>query len=196
MKLKNEEIDFIRYNYLDLTAEEIHFYLTNKYNKRRTLKTVQTKIKEFQIKDEKNKKNRQRLKLQAEENPHKYRAIILYKGALERTKAKEKKYNISIPFDITPEWIEEKLKSGICEVSGTSLYVKPYKAKEDQIGYEKIHPRAASLDQINPGAGYTKDNVRVICDCLNKLFSDKHDGEIFNIVNNFVNKTKREIKLC
>jgi len=128
--------------------------------------------------DKAREKNRQK----ANEDLLTYRATTLYKGALDRTKLKNARTGKEHPFDITIEWVREKLEAGVCESSGQELYIKDYKFKESQTDYERIHPRSASLDQINPGKGYTKDNVRVICDMLNKMFSDKSDDEAYPVV--------------
>ena len=70
------------------------------------------------------------------------------------TTAKMRSRKIKTPFDISVEWVFEKLLSGVCEASGIPLELETVRAK---------HQFQPSLDQIYPGEGYTKNNVRVVC---------------------------------
>jgi hypothetical protein len=183
MRLTAEELSTIEESYLNSTPEEILLVLKAKGYAKRTLKCVVSKIAFFKARAEKRKQAREACEKKAKANIHQYRAAALYYAAKARTADKFKKYGRTSPFDIDIPWIEEKLRIGKCELSGIDLYIKEY---EGQQGYKPINPRSASLDQINPGKGYTKDNVRVICDCLNKMLSDKTDGEIYDIVSQWV----------
>lgn len=78
------------------------------------------------------------------------RASKLLAAARARAKAS------GIPVTITREWIEEKLKAGNCEATGVPFDLSP-------TGYGNKNPWAPSLDQITPGAGYTPENVQVVC---------------------------------
>ena len=130
------------------------------------------------------KKNRQKW---AKSNPLLYRAQTLYQGAKSRTKAKEEKYSTSLPFDLDVNWIYTKLKKGKCEVSNVPFVIKEYESSDT---YQKVHPQAPSLDRIDSDGYYTKDNVRVVCDCLNKMFGPHDDEEIFPIVYKYVETNK------
>lgn len=128
-------------------------------------------------------KRRTYLKSLASQDPILYRATTLYNGARSRTKKKSEKLGKDIPFDITVEWIYDKLKKGTCEISGLSFKIKEY--NQDGI-WTNVDPRAPSLDRIDSKKHYTKDNVRVICDCLNKLFGPHDDSEIIPIVKRMI----------
>lgn len=69
--------------------------------------------------------------------------------------------------EITKEFIIKKLTAGVCEATGIKLDL-------DDIQYK---PYAPSLDRINSNAGYTEDNVQVVCMiynfCKNKFTSDQ-----------------------
>lgn len=183
MRLTAEELTIIEECYLNSTPEEILMVLKSKGYAKRTLKCVVSKIAFFKARAVKRKQAREACEKKAKANIYQYRAAALYYAAKARTADKLKKYGKVVPFDIDIPWIEEKLRAGKCELSNIDLYIKEY---EGQQGYKPINPRSASLDQINPGKGYTKDNVRVICDCLNKMLSDKADGVIYDIVSQWV----------
>lgn len=71
------------------------------------------------------------------------RAKHLYGGA-KRRKPED--------FDITPEWILERLLKGTCEVSGIPFVM-------DGVGQHALSP---SIDRIDSSKGYTKENSRVV----------------------------------
>jgi hypothetical protein len=63
-----------------------------------------------------------------------------------------------IPFSITPEDIQNRINLGVCEVTG--------------IPFDLAKPRAwnaPSLDQIEPKAGYTQENTRVVLYAVNVM---------------------------
>ncbi len=68
---------------------------------------------------------------------------VLFKNARARARKR------GIPFEITSDWIKEKLSIGRCEVTG--------------IPFADYHsPWSPSLDQIIPGHGYTKENTQLV----------------------------------
>jgi len=77
------------------------------------------------------------------------RAVYMAKN---RAKAKR------LPFDLTPEWVEERLSRGVCEVSGLPFELGSFGRK---------HPYAPSLDRIDSTKGYTPDNCRVVLWAVN-----------------------------
>lgn len=183
--------DHVKRNHKDMTEDELQFSIKAIFNEdldsNQLKKLIGSAVKESQ----RYVKTRQNFEEWAQSNPFRYRANSLYQAALTRTKEKRAR-GLNVPFDITVEWIEERLKRGICECSGLDLYIKSYTKKEND-AYEKIHPRAASLDQINAGKGYTKDNVRVICDSFNKMFNDKTDLEIYDLVKCWIEHYEKNI---
>jgi len=119
-------------------------------------------------------------KIVSEMNPELYRAKTLYHGAKHRAKVK------GIDFDLTVEWILERITKGRCAVSGIKFKVKTY---NPDINY--VNPYAPSVDQIIPSAGYTKKNCRLVVDFYNKLKNDRSDVETLNfcreLLTNYVN---------
>lgn len=53
---------------------------------------------------------------------------------------------------ISREWLVQKLEAGVCEITGIPFEYPP----------SGTGPRAPSLDQLVPGAGYTPENTRVV----------------------------------
>lgn len=77
-------------------------------------------------------------------------------------------------FDLDAAWLKEKLASGICELSGLQIErVAP--------GAYRTHPFAPSLDRIEPGLGYVKSNVRLVCFAVNRARSDWGDEVLMKI---------------
>lgn len=71
-------------------------------------------------------------------------------------------------FDLTREWIAERLQSGMCEVTGIPLELsKPPGSR--------FHPWAPSVDRIDSKLGYTQDNCRVVCWIYNMAKSEWSD---------------------
>lgn len=56
-------------------------------------------------------------------------------------------------FGLTPEWVQEKLERGVCEITGIPLLLAG-------------PPKGAwspSLDRTNNALGYTKENTKLVC---------------------------------
>lgn len=73
---------------------------------------------------------------------------------LSRTKARAKKQQFA--YDLDRTWLRRKLQAGRCEFSGVQF-----------VNGQQYHPFSPSLDRVDPGRGYTKDNCKVILLCLN-----------------------------
>jgi len=73
--------------------------------------------------------------------------------------------------DLDPEWIAGKFEAG-CPVLG-----KPF-VDDTHRGYHSLSP---SLDQFDPGAGYTRDNVWVISQKANMIKSDATPEELLQV---------------
>lgn len=76
-----------------------------------------------------------------------------------RSRAKQK----SMAFDLDYDWLCGLFDSqgGKCKVTGLPL---DFETNSD---YNKINPRAPSLDRIDTNRGYTKENVRLVCAQVN-----------------------------
>lgn len=84
----------------------------------------------------------------------------------------------NVAFDLTPEWIEERLASGVCEATSLPFdFGLPPRADRGS----RTPAFAPSLDRIERGGGYTKDNVRVTVFIYNVARSDFNDNELLTL---------------
>jgi hypothetical protein len=107
-------------------------------------------------------KHRERLAAQAKAmypfcraNP-KYRATHIFHVCKNRAAKK------GLPFEITREWIHERLIKGICEATGIPFILD-----------EETGVWSPSIDRIDPAKGYTPDNCRLVIMAFNGA---KHTG--------------------
>lgn len=91
------------------------------------------------------------------------RALYLF-GAV-KLRARKK----GLPFDLTLDWVRERVLSGRCSLSGIDFDYAP-----PPNGW-RYNPRGPSVDQITPGAGYTMANCRVVITALNNALSQYGD---------------------
>lgn len=66
-----------------------------------------------------------------------------------------------MPFDLTLEWILERIEAGRCELTGIRFDLSPISQKQ------RINPFSPSVDRVKPGIGYTMDNCRVVATAMN-----------------------------
>ena len=70
--------------------------------------------------------------------------------------AKKTAVENDLPFNLTLEWVQQKVGLGLCEVSGLPLDFSPMPVARQQ------NPFAPSLDRNIPELGYVMSNVRVV----------------------------------
>lgn len=85
-----------------------------------------------------------------------YRATPTGRGSRLFEGAKKRAREHGMEFTLTKEWVVEKVKSGICEVTGL-----PFELTEGRNAF------APSLDKRDPNLGYTPENVDVVVWCYN-----------------------------
>ena len=93
-----------------------------------------------------------------------YRATVLRSTAVNRAR------KLGLPCTLTKEWIEERLKGGVCEITGVKFDFKSLGK-----GMRKYAP---SLDRQNPKQGYTEENTRVVVWIYNLWKSTYSDNEV------------------
>ena len=76
------------------------------------------------------------------------RAVKLYAAANQRAK------RCGSPITIDTEWVEGRLMTGHCEVTGLPFTMEPDNGRTS--------PLSPSLDRIDSSKGYTRDNVQVV----------------------------------
>lgn len=86
--------------------------------------------------------------------------------AAAKVRAKQR----SIPFDLTYEWASVRW-TGLCEISRL-----PFDTTQNL-----RHCYSPSIDQINPGKGYTQDNCRFVIWAINAMKGTNTDFDILTI---------------
>jgi hypothetical protein len=109
------------------------------------------------------------------------RAIALMSDA--RHSSKKRKLKI----DISNDWVEEKLKKGVCELTGIPFDFSPSKNTY-------LNKCAPSLDRISSNKGYTKDNVRVVLCAVNTALGQYSDEEVLPILKAMVRAIQKNAK--
>ena len=91
----------------------------------------------------------------------KYRSTLKSKVHLLFRNCKKRAKKHQWDFDLTKEWIKEKIDNGRCELSGEKFNC--------DVGIFNTHfnPFTPSVDRINSSKGYTKDNCRVVIAAVN-----------------------------
>lgn len=119
-------------------------------------------------------KNREYLRLKNSIRRKKSRAKCLVAAA--RCRARKK----GVLFDLNDEDIhrlQSVIDAGRCEMSG--------------VEFTLTGPRSAtspSLDRIKPSLGYTRDNVRVVCNALNAGMGDWSEAELLRVVRSWLDR--------
>lgn len=89
------------------------------------------------------------------------------------TFARSRARKLGVPFDLDQDFLVERFEKGVCEVTGIPLV---FSCGDD--GSKKVHPYSPSLDRIEPGKGYTKNNVRVVAYIYNIARSEYSDEQV------------------
>jgi len=178
---KTKEI--IKSSYLSASILEIQQIINFAGLRKRSKDSIKQYVDDLIVQDEKREKRRKKMEEWALANPIRYRARTLLSGAKSRAKSRGN------DFDLTEEWVVNKLRNGLCEITTTPFYIKPYSRRSE---YKRVHPHSPSLDQIEPSGGYTMDNVQVVCDQVNKFKGDRHTSSMVKIAQNFLKEYTRK----
>ena len=128
---KTKEI--IKSSYKSATVNEIQQLIYFAGLRRRSKKSIKSYVDDLIDQDVKREKRRKKLEEWALANPIKYRARTLVAGAKARAKARGN------DFDLDAYWVEAKLREGMCEITGTPFFIKPYSIRSE---YKRVHPHS------------------------------------------------------
>ena len=118
MRFCNKTKEIIHSSYKTCTAEEIKELIDGVELTERSIDNIQRYVNRLNSIDELKEERRKKFELWAHKNPIKYRAGALYNAAKYRAKKKD------IPFNLTKDWIAEKLNNGFCEATGIKFKIK------------------------------------------------------------------------
>ncbi len=107
--------------------------------------------------------------------------ILLY-----NTKKRAEKYRM--PFELTFEWVLQKINSGICEVTGTPFVMEP---RDKRFKY-RICPFSPSIDRACPDLGYTLANSRVVIWMYNLAKSSYTDDDVLRMAIHLAHRNASE----
>ena len=124
MRYCNKTKEIIKSSYITCTAEEICTLIKDAGLTERSASNIKKYVDKLVIKDRLKEKKRKQFEKWAHKNPIKYRASSLYYAAKSRANAK------GIPFDLTKEWIADKLKDGYCPMTGIRFVIKKYSKRD------------------------------------------------------------------
>ena len=88
-----------------------------------------------------------------------------------------------VPFDLTVEWVRERLERGVCEVTGLKLDI----TDEHRAG-RRISPYAPSVDRLSGPAGYLRTNCRMVVWIYNLAKQNWSDTEVLTMARALVAK--------
>ena len=99
--------------------------------------------------------------------------------------AKTRSKKRGIDFDLTTEWVLEKLNAGICEATGIEF---DYKIPE---GRTRSY-RSPSIDRKDNTKGYTQENCWVVCLMYNIAKGENSEDELLDMATRLVERSKNK----
>lgn len=90
-------------------------------------------------------------------------------------KHRQKRDNPDAPFDLTKEWILERIEAGVCQVTKLPFSL--------ELTVTNKRPFAPSIDRIDPNKFYTKDNCQVVCFIYNVAKGEFSNSDVITLAN-------------
>ena len=89
--------------------------------------------------------------------------------------------------NLTEEWVQDRLDTGTCEVTGIKFSTYKYGNTEDK-GWGARDPFMPTIDRINPKNGYTKENSRMVVWIYNLAKSTWSDDIVLEMAKKLIKK--------
>lgn len=105
-----------------------------------------------------------------------HRATRMFIGSRRRAK------KAGMPFALSKDWVEERLRRGRCERSGIEFDMA------GELAIKLRSPYAPSLDRIDSNKGYTPDNVQVVVWAYNSAKGTGTDADVLRLARAIVAK--------
>ena len=105
---------------------------------------------------------------------------------VRRTRSKSKQ--LGLPFDLTIEWVLERLesKNWKCALTGYPMAAfKPIGTKRGGFNWDSV-----SCDRIDPSGGYTQGNVRFVLNVINCFKNAGPDDRMYELAEALVQHRK------
>jgi hypothetical protein len=77
-------------------------------------------------------------------------------------------------FNLSSDWVLERLRAGVCEVTGLPFDVTNISRTDDQM----TSPWRPSVDRIDSSKGYTEDNCQLVVLAYNRMKSDMTEEQM------------------
>jgi hypothetical protein len=106
-------------------------------------------------------------------------AFKIYSNAKRRANLK------NLKFELTSEWVYDKVKNMKCEITGIELSLTDLKDI-------RINPYKPTLDKVNNNEGYTKENTKVVCWWWNVMKQDWSEETVKNLINEYLKNKQNE----
>lgn len=108
-----------------------------------------------------------------------YRLSVHGRTILLINKAKFRAKNKNLKFEISYDFIFNKLECGKCEKTGIE-----FTFENQEKSYR--NPYSPSIDKINPFGDYTEDNIQVVCNFYNTAKGQMTDDEFLQFCHQVV----------
>jgi len=119
-----------------------------------------------------------------------YRSTWPGRGAELFRRARDRAKKIGYRFDLDKKWILDQIEKNDYRCSATDIQMY---ADTRGTGLGFANRYCASLDRIDSTKGYTKDNVRVVCNRINIALGDLTDKQFEEFALGFLRKRGYEI---
>jgi hypothetical protein len=89
-----------------------------------------------------------------------------------------------VKFELTREWLEERVRAGRCEVTGLPFELATYSRGT------RFSPWAPSIDRLDPTGHYAPENCQVVIWMYNLCKNKWADADVLRMAEALVSKQK------